>query len=115
MREYTIEELQTMVTAVNQYDNYLDNYVFDINDEEFLSRNFEGRYDDLAKAIFYGKYRYPDMYITFNGYGNLETFTSYEMEDEIRSGAEEIIKTYTEYVENGYIEDYEFLLEGGDL
>jgi hypothetical protein len=53
------------------------------NDEEFLQMFFSDRLDELARAIFYGDYRYMDEYIRFNGYGNLETFDKYQAEQEI--------------------------------
>lgn len=61
------------VRGTNRYD---DDIFF--NDEEFFEENF-GKTMDAVRAVSYGKYKYTDEYIWFDGYGNLETGT-YENE-----------------------------------
>lgn len=54
--------------AINSHDSF----IYD-NEDEFLEDYFETK-SELARAIHFGKYRYMDKYVIFNGYGNLESF-----------------------------------------
>ena len=54
---------------------------------------------ELARAIIYGEVDNIDFDVRFNGYSNLESVTSYELEDESENYIQEIID---------YIEDYGF-------
>ena len=54
-------------------------YAFDVGDEAifdngecFFSEMFSTT-DEAVRAVCYGEYHYPDDYVRFNGYGNLET------------------------------------------
>lgn len=46
------------------------------NDEDFFNTYFEGNPGGAVRAAIYGDYNYSHTYVTFNGYGNLETFNS---------------------------------------
>ena len=61
-------------TKCEEY-NDMDSQVFD-NDEEFFEMFFDGRTQDLLRALQYGDHRYSDAYICFNGYANLDSFDS---------------------------------------
>jgi hypothetical protein len=63
------------------------------NDEDFLSTFFNNNPDALARAIFYGDYKYSDNYVRFNGYGNLETMNYFEVSDLV-----ELVPTIAEYI-----------------
>lgn len=63
------------------------------NDEDFLNTFFYNNADALARAIFYGDYRYCDDYVRFNGYGNLETFSTFEVSD-----LYDFVRTMAEYI-----------------
>ena len=56
------------------------------NDEDFYDTFFSSK-DELVRAVFYGDFRYMDEYVMFNGYGNLETFDKYRLEDKIDKNA----------------------------
>lgn len=54
---------------------------------------------ELARAIIYGEVDNIDFDVRFNGYSNLESVTSYNLEDESESYIKEILD---------YIDDYGF-------
>jgi hypothetical protein len=62
-----------------QYD---DDEIF-YNDDEFFNTYFENRVLEAVRSISYGDYTYTHEFIRFNGYGNLETFNSYNLDDYI--------------------------------
>lgn len=43
------------------------------NDEDFFNTFFEGRPQEVARAISFGEYEYQADWVRFNGYSNLET------------------------------------------
>jgi len=51
------------------------------NDEDFFNTFFDGRTMDAIRSVHFGKYNFNDNYVKFNGYGNLETFNSFDIED----------------------------------
>lgn len=63
------------------------------NDEDFLNTFFHNNPDSLARAICYGNYHYTDNYVKFNGYGNLETFDTFDSSDLC-----EYVRTMAEYI-----------------
>ena len=56
----------------------------------------------LARAIIYGNVDNVDFDVRFNGYANLESVTSYDLEDESESYIEEIL----DYIEENGIEEF---------
>ena len=57
---------------------------------------------ELARAIIYGNVDNVDFDVRFNGYANLESVTSYDLEDESESYIEEIL----DYIEENGIEEF---------
>lgn len=51
------------------------------NDEEFFNTFFHCRIMDAIRSVDFGTYRLNDDYVKFNGYGNLETFNSFDIDD----------------------------------
>lgn len=77
--------------------------MFEVFDDEFFKIAFTNPID-AARATFFGKIQsWSDDYIRFNGYGNLESFTSYDAEKE----AEDYVDDIYEYpdVWSDYIDD----------
>ena len=71
------------------------------NDDDFFRTFFENKIDEAVRAVCYGNYRYMDAYVQFNGYGNLDSKTEWEVEKELEENAEEIFDTwYDEYLQN---------------
>ena len=53
----------------------IDGYIYS-NDEEFFTLFYPNAGDGLkvAQAVFYGDYNYSHDWVTFNGYGNLQSY-----------------------------------------
>ena len=68
------------------------------NDEYFFEEYFRNNVTEAVRAVCYGDYRYMDTFVVFNGYGNLESFFSRNLDDYI-------------YIEDlaSYLEDNGFL------
>ena len=83
-------------------DNVLDSF-----DEEFFSIAFTDPMD-AARATFFGDIKsWSDEYIRFNAYGNLESMSEYEVDEEIEGYLEEIFDhedVWSQYID---IEDLE--------
>ena len=98
----TLEDVVRELNSWNACLDYLDVYE---NDEEFFNIFFENKPSEVARAIYYGDYKYNDDYVKFNGYGNLKTFSEYEYEKLLKENIEEITENLIEYVE--YISIYD--------
>ena len=74
--------------------NNTDSEIFE-NDEEFFAIFYPNAGDGLevAQRVFYGNYNYSHKYVTFNGYGNLESF-DYMDTDKLY----ECVTTMAEYI-----------------
>jgi hypothetical protein len=61
----------------NEYcsENRSDDQIFDF-DDEFFDIFFEGKPMEAARAASFGSVNWSDDYITFNGYGNLESISN---------------------------------------
>lgn len=51
------------------------------NDDEFFEIFFNGKVLEAVRAVSYGEYNYSDDYVKFNGYGNLESFNYFKVDD----------------------------------
>lgn len=47
-------------------------------DDEFFNLFFEGNPLEAARATHFGEVNWSDEYISFNGYGNLKTYSSWQ-------------------------------------
>ena len=89
------ENITEMLHHCNGYGGYFEDLFFYENDDYFFENYFTDKID-VARAICYGNYDYMEPYVRFNAYGNLESLSSYEMEEEIMGWKEEIVKKYLE-------------------
>lgn len=101
-----VEKLMFMVQEVNSWNSELEFLDIWENDDEFFNTFFSGKPMEVARAVQFGDYNYNDEYVTFNGYGNLVSYTDYQVEELLKDYEVEIIESYNELVENGLIEDY---------
>lgn len=107
-----VDALAYMVQEVNSWDGSLESYEVYEFDDEFFSMMFEGRPEEAARATFFGNIQnWMDDYIRINGHGNLESLNEYQRNDELKSGADEIVERYIELVEKGDIEADHLLKE----
>ena len=107
LKEYllnNVEELRDVVSELNRWNGCLDWIEFFENDGDFFESFFENKLD-AVRATFYGDYNYNDDYVRFNGYGNLESFSEYDMIEEIKAYIEEIVENLIEYKDNICISD----------
>ena len=98
------EELRSIVQEINNFNGSLDNLNFYENNEDFFNTFFADNPMEVARATFYGDYRYCDQYVRFNGYGNLESFDEYEAMKEIKYYIDDIVTSLLECWE--YIDIY---------
>jgi hypothetical protein len=78
---------------------YHDDEVYS-NDEDFFNTFFEGKPMEVARAQFYGDYNFSHEYVIFNGYGNLETFNTMDIEklvDSVEVMAENIADRFEDF------------------
>lgn len=101
-----------LVLDINSYDGSLEHLYFQYNDEEFFNTYFENKPMEAVRATTYGNYNYMDEYVIFNGYGNLDSYNSYQVENEIDESIGEIVERLIELKDNIYIcsEEIESLL-----
>ena len=74
-------------TLVNIWNNYcreenMDDYIYENEDSE-LNMLFDGNIGDALRAACYGEYQYTDPYVIINAYGNLTSFTDYDVPQHI--------------------------------
>lgn len=86
-----------------------DDMIYDF-DNDFFDMAFSSPMD-AARAVFFGKIEsWNDEYIRFNGYGNLESLSEYEAENEINYDLDTIFEhedCWKDYIEEDEEEDEE--------
>lgn len=110
MNKYTAEQLLEMVREVNSWDNSLEEFEYWDNDEDFFSTFFNDNPMEVARSVQYGNYNYNDDFVSFDGYGNLESISRYDLDEELKHSAEEIVERATELNEEGHL-DLDYLLK----
>lgn len=106
-----VDTLREMVSEVNSYNGALEEYEWEINDEEFYDIFFKDKME-VARAVYYGgnSYNYMEEYVRFDAYGNLETTDDYNMRRDLQDGASEILDEFLELYadDNVYTSDEVF-------
>jgi hypothetical protein len=83
--------------------NYPDNYIYS-NDEEFFEMlGWSGL--RVAQATFYGNYNYSHAWVTFDGYGNLQSYHFFTVDQLI-----DFPSTMAEFIEENF-EQFEDLFQ----
>ena len=94
IREYLLndmDELDCIVREINGWDSSLDWLEAYENDEEFFDMFFANTME-AVRSVCYGNYNYSDDLVRFDGYGNLESFSRWEYEDELKDNIDDIIE-----------------------
>ena len=79
--------------------NYMDNYVYN-NDEEFFELiNLSGL--QVAQRIHFGDYNYSHEFVTFDGYGNFQSYSYFD-----KSMLVDLVPTMAEYIAEN-VDDFE--------
>ena len=100
------EKLMAMVQEVNSWDGTLEHLNMWENDRDFFDTFYSGEPMEVARAVQFGEYDYRDSYAKIDAYGNLVSYSDYELKELLEDYKEEIIESYNELVEDGSIEDY---------
>ena len=81
--------------------SYPDNHIYS-NDEEFFNMlGWSGL--RVAQSVFYGDYNYSHAWVTFDGYGNLQSYSRITTEQLV-----DLVQTMAEYIADNS-EDFQFL------
>ena len=76
------------------------------NDDDFFNTFFYNNPTEAVRSAYYGDYNYCDVYVRFNGYGNLESFNDYDLEKEYKEYINEIVNALLKhYQEIGITDD----------
>ena len=107
LKKYVLEneDLLELVRDINSYDGSLDWLDYQENDKDFFDTYFYQDPDEAVRAVCYGDYKYTDEYVKFNGYGNLESCSKYEMEEDLETFIDDIIERLIDLYENLYISE----------
>ena len=94
IREYLLndmDELDYIIAEINGWDGSLDWLEAYENDEEFFDMFFADTME-AVRSVCYGNYNYSDDLVRLDGYGNLESFSRWEYEDELKDNIDDIIE-----------------------
>ena len=112
-----VDILRRLAQVSNSWDGSLEEYDVQEFDNEFFNTYFEGKPMEAVRAWHFGggDNNWSDEYIRFNGYGNLETLSEWQLEKELQDDAEYIIDTALA-IEDDYVKDgiKEILAENED-
>ena len=108
--EISVRDLEYMVRECNSYDGSLEDYCYEINDEDFFNVHFTEPME-AVRAAYFGEYNYSDDYVRFNAYGNLKSVSTWGFEQELKDGTDEIVERYIEMLEDNSVSEYEHLFE----
>lgn len=108
--EVSVKDLEYMVRECNSYDGSLEDYCYEINDEDFFNVHFTEPME-AVRAAYFGEYQYSDDYVRFNAYGNLKSASTWDFEQELKDGKDEIVERYIEMLEDNSVSEYEHLFE----
>jgi hypothetical protein len=98
-------ELVQLNNEYCQSAQYNDNEIF-TNDDDFFATFFDGDTIGAVRAVSYGDYNYSHNYVKFNGYGNLESFSYFRVDDLCEN-----VETMAEYIAENLHDFYQFDIE----
>lgn len=110
-----VDTIKELVSECNSWDGSLEDYYYYENDEDFFQTFFYNKVEEAVRATYYGSYNYMDAYVRFNAYGNLDSCSEYQLEQDLEDGVEEIFDRWFElYSDNNvdtYDDDFKSLIE----
>lgn len=109
--EVSVRDLGGMVQECCSYDGSLEDYCYEENDEEFFETRYSNDIMSAVRAVCFGHYNFADDYVRFNAYGNLDSISKYDYEDELEENQDEIIERYIEMLEDNSVSEYKHLFE----
>lgn len=97
--EENLEDIKQLVQEINCWNGALDYLEYYENDEDFFSTYFTDAFE-AVRATQYGEYSFSDEYVHFNAYGNLDSCSEWELDEEIKSNLQEIFETMLDELDN---------------
>lgn len=85
-----------LIDEINSYNGALEFLWIWENEKEFFDTFFFKNPYEAARAIYYGSYAFTDPYVRFNAFGNIESLTEYEFEEDFKDYIDEIIESLEE-------------------
>ena len=114
VKEYLLDNedvLKDVVREINSYNGALDYLEVYENDEEFFETYFSDPME-AVRATQFGNYNYSDDYVKFNGYGNLDSCSEWELLEDLKDNIDEIVDLLIENANHLYLDtELEELLE----
>ena len=110
LQDLDVNELMQIVDEMNSWDGYDESLQF--YDMDTINEFYSGvePLEVLTRAHF-GDFSPMDDYFNFNGYGNLVSYTKYDVMDEIEDMRDTIIEDAITYHEDGNIDLYDYIEE----
>lgn len=108
LKSYLVENVEVLVDLVNEvncWNGELDHLCYFENDEEFFNTYFKDKPMEAVRACNYGDYNYCDEYVKFNGYGNLDSYSEYSRNEELKNYIDEILEAVENNIDNITIYD----------
>ena len=109
--EVSFSELEGMVQECCSYDDSLEEYYYYENDEYFFRTRYKDDMMSAVRAVCFGHYNYMDDYVRVNGYGNLDSKSSYDYKSDLMDSQEEIVERYAEMLEDNSVSEFKHLFE----
>lgn len=115
VKEYllnNLEEVKELVEDINAYDGSFDYLAVYENDDEFFDLFFQSPMEAI-RACYYGDYNYCDYYAKINTYGNVDSCSEWEYEEELKENINDVI----DYLENSeeFQETWKELIEKSEV
>lgn len=95
LKTYLLENtdiLKMIVDEINSYNGSLDYLEVYENDEFTINELFYNNPYEAIRSTCYGFYDINDSLIRFNGYGNIESLSDYNYENELKENIDDIIE-----------------------
>ena len=102
-------EIGDIIAEINSIDSSLDFLEYWDNDEEFFNTFYYLNPAEAVRSAYYGDYNYCDKYVRFNGYGNLESFNDYDLENQYNYYIDEITDSFLQHYQELCITDKELI------
>ena len=100
LRSYLLENVNVLIDIVNEINSW---------NGEFFNCYFSENPMEAVRAAQYGDYNYSDEYVRFDAYGNLESFTEYEMQKTLGDNVDDIIESLENNIDDIDI-DYDVII-----
>lgn len=99
---YNVETLRYMINDVNGWGGSLENLeYYEMEDFNLFMEGHTPEY--IANRIYFGNFDPTDDYFRFNGYGNIETISKWELKHIIEDWADDIVEAYKELTNEGVL------------